>query len=86
MFNDRVTGFVSRAGCGEDERCVKAVLPAWQDLAKGSLARGKASDMGDGSGRELVNGIPMGLAAARGLGTGSWRGYLVLKKEVGQCS
>ena len=86
MFNDRVTGFVSRAGCGEDERCVKAVLPAWQDLAKGSLARGEASEMDDGSGRELVNCMPMGLAAARGLGTGSWRGYLALTKGVGQRS
>ena len=42
-FKDWGTGFVSRDGCGEDDRFVNAVLPDCQDLAKGSLARGKAS-------------------------------------------
>ena len=42
--------------------------------------------MDNGSGMELVNAMIMGLAAGRGLGTGSWRGYLVLKKGVGECS
>ena len=69
--------------CGEDKGGVEAVVPGIQGLARARwlvamLRRCIMALPG------VAHTIPMGLATARGLGTGSWIGCLVVaKSELG---